>query len=123
MQYPIDILEITYVDLICNTLIWVFTNISIVASHKTKIKKSSPISIPSSYIYKLFQSSNHEIRDFFTTSVLHKSMPFDCNETCMNIWNIIVIPSCTSNTSNQFFVQCNMHIYYIWILVTLFLYK
>jgi hypothetical protein len=49
-------------DLIC---IWVLTNILIVASHKTKIKKSSPIAIPSSYIYKLFQSSNHEIRDYF----------------------------------------------------------
>jgi hypothetical protein len=43
----------------------VLTNILIVASHKTKIKKSSPIAIPSSYIYKLSQSSNHEIRDYF----------------------------------------------------------
>jgi hypothetical protein len=35
------------------------------ASHKTKVKKSSPIIIPSSYLYKLSQSSNHEIKDYY----------------------------------------------------------
>jgi hypothetical protein len=35
MQYPKNILEIIYVDSICNNLIWVLTNILIVASRKT----------------------------------------------------------------------------------------
>jgi hypothetical protein len=35
------------------------------ASHKTKVKKTNPIVIPSSYMYKLPQSSNHEIKDYF----------------------------------------------------------
>jgi len=29
MQYPKDILEITFVDPICNTLIWVLTNVQL----------------------------------------------------------------------------------------------
>jgi len=45
MQYLKDILEITYVDLVYNTLIWVLTNILIVTSHKIKVKKFSPIAI------------------------------------------------------------------------------
>ncbi len=47
MRYLKDILEITYVDLVCNTLIWVSSNILIMTSHKIKVKKSSPIAIPS----------------------------------------------------------------------------
>jgi hypothetical protein len=47
MQYLKDTLEITYVDLVCNTLIWVLTNILVVTSHKIKVKKSNPIAIPS----------------------------------------------------------------------------
>ncbi len=61
--------------------------------------------------------------DFFTMKILHKIMPLGFNGTFTNVWITIVIPSCTSNTSNQFFVQCKMHIYCIWILITLFLYK
>jgi hypothetical protein len=48
--------------------------------------------------------------------VLHKIMPLCFNGTFTNIWTTIARPSCTSNTSNQFFVQCKMHIHYIWIL-------
>jgi hypothetical protein len=50
--------------------------------------------------------------------VLHKIMPLGFNGTSINIWTTIARPSCISNTSNQFFVQCKMHIHYIWILVT-----
>jgi len=47
MQYLKDILEITYVDLVYNTLIWVLINILIATSHKIKVKNFSPIVIPS----------------------------------------------------------------------------
>jgi hypothetical protein len=77
--------------------------------------------IPSSCIYKLSQNSNYEIGDFFTTRVYLKIMSLSFNGTSTNVWTTIAIPPCTSNTSNQFFVQCKMHIHYIWILVTLFL--
>jgi len=69
--------------------------------------------IPSPCIYKLSQSSNYEIRDFFMMRVLHKIMPSSFNGTSTDIWTTIAKPSCTSNTSNQFFVQCKMHIHYI----------
>jgi hypothetical protein len=46
MQHPKSILEITYVDPICNTLIWVLNQYLIVVSHNTKEKKSSSIAIP-----------------------------------------------------------------------------
>jgi hypothetical protein len=77
----------------------------------------------SSCIYKLFQNSNYEIRDFFMMRVLHKIMPLSFNGTSTNVWTTIAMPPCTNNTSNRFFVQCKMHIHYIWILVTLFLYE
>jgi hypothetical protein len=54
--------------------------------------------------------------------VLHKSMPLGFNGTSTNEITI-AIPSCTTNTFNQFFAQCKMHTHYIWILITLFLYK
>jgi len=60
--------------------------------------------IPSSCIYKLSQNSNYEIRDSFTMRVMHKIMPLGFNGTFTNIWTTIARPSCTSNTSNQFFV-------------------
>jgi hypothetical protein len=60
--------------------------------------------IPSSCIYKLSQNSNYEIRDSFTMRVLQKIMPLGFNGTFTNIWTTIARPSCTSNTSNQFFV-------------------
>jgi 1,2-phenylacetyl-CoA epoxidase catalytic subunit len=60
--------------------------------------------IPSSCKYKLSQNSNDEIRDSFIMRVLHKIMPLGFNGTFTNIWTTIARPSCTSNTSNQFFV-------------------
>jgi hypothetical protein len=60
--------------------------------------------IPSSCIYKLSQNSNYEIRDSFTMRVLQKIMPLGFNGTFTNIWTTIARPSCTSNTSNKFFV-------------------
>ncbi len=79
--------------------------------------------IPSSCTYKLSQNSNYEIGDFFMMKVLHKIMPLDFNGTSTNVWTTIAIPPCTSNTSNQFFVQCKIHIYYIWISLMFFMYK
>jgi len=55
--------------------------------------------------------------------VLHKIMPLGFNGTSTNVWTTIAIPPCTSNTSNQFFVQCKIHIHYIWILLMLFMNK
>jgi hypothetical protein len=55
--------------------------------------------------------------------VLHKSIPLGFNGTCTYIWITIAIPSYTSNTSNQFFAQYEIHIHYVWILITLFVYK
>jgi hypothetical protein len=50
--------------------------------------------------YKISQSSNYDIRDFFMMRLLHKSMPLGFNGTYTKNWITIAIPSCTNNTSN-----------------------
>jgi hypothetical protein len=61
MQYPENVLKTTYVDPICNTLMWVLTNVLIMASLNTKVKKSNPIVIPAfglSYSYWGYATSS-----------------------------------------------------------------
>jgi hypothetical protein len=84
---------------------------------KVLYNKNVTAIVPSSCIYKIFQSSNYDIRDFFMMRLLHKSMPLGFNGTYTKVWTTIAIPSCTSNTSDQFFAQCKMHIHYIHIYV------
>jgi hypothetical protein len=45
-KYPENILEITFVDPICNTLILGLNQCLIMASHNTKVKKFNSIAIP-----------------------------------------------------------------------------
>jgi len=61
--------------------------------------------IPSSCTYKLSQNSNYEIGDCLYDEGIAQNYAFRLSWNFhTNVWTIIAIPSCTNNTSNQFFV-------------------
>ncbi len=82
--------------------------------HVPKVLHNKSVNvISSSCIYKSFQSYNYEIEDCFYDEGIAQNHAFRLNGTSTNIWSTIAKPSLTNNTSDQFFVQCKMHIHYI----------